>query len=486
MTHSTIIMYTISSEVVTIRKVELRMNEQAKYETIKKLVETNGNKQRAAVTLGCTVRQVNRLIKAYREKGKAAFVHGNRDRKPACTVPDSVRRDILCLYDTKYEGANLRHFTELLKEHEEICVSETFVRSLLLEEAILSPKARKSTRKKLKDRLRDEQAQTKSKRKQEAIQNKIATVDTPHLRRPRCANFGEMLQMDASPHQWFGGITTHLHAAIDDATGMVVGAYFDTQETLNGYYRVFQQVLKNYGIPYMFYTDRRTVFEYKKLDEKERDLSKNTLTQFGYACKQLGVELKVTSIPQAKGRVERLFGTLQSRLPIELRLAGITTIEQANEFLPRYLDKFNRQFALSPHSIKSVFETQPTSEEINLFLAILTERKVDAGHCIRYENHYYKLVDRHGMETCYHKGTSAMVIKTLDGTLYSSVDKEIYVLEEIPEHERKSRYFSTKKELEKSKEKKPRYIPSMEHPWRKCNYMKYVYAMVGKEEQWAS
>ena len=204
MTHSTIIMYTISSEVVTIRKVELRMNEQVKYETIKKLVETNGNKQRAAVTLGCTVRQVNRLIKAYREKGKTAFVHGNRGRKPACTVPDSVRRDILCLYDTKYEDANLRHFTELLKEHEEICVSETFVRSLLLEEAILSPKARKSTRKKMKYRLRDEQAQTKSKRKQGAIQNKIATVDTPHLRRPRCANFGEMLQMDASPHQWFG------------------------------------------------------------------------------------------------------------------------------------------------------------------------------------------------------------------------------------------------------------------------------------------
>ena len=479
-------MYTISSEVVEIRKVTLRMNEQVKYETIKKLVETNGNKQRAAVTLGCTVRQVNRLIKAYNENGKAAFVHGNRGRKPACTIPDQVRRDILCLYDTKYEGANLRHFTELLKEHEGICVSETFVRNLLLEEDIPSPKARRSTIKQLKRRLQDKQAQTKSKKKQEAIQNKIATVDHPHLRRPRCANFGEMLQMDASPHQWFGGITTHLHAAIDDATGTVVGAYFDTQETLNGYYRVFQQVLENYGIPYMFYTDRRTVFEYKKLDEKEQNLSKNTLTQFGYACKQLGVELKVTSIPQAKGRVERLFGTLQSRLPIELRLAGITTIEQANAFLPRYLDKFNRQFALSPHCIKSVFETQPTPEEINLFLAVLTERKVDAGHCIRYENRYYKLVDRHGMDTCYHKGTSVMVIKTLDGTLYSSVDKEIYVLEEIPAHERKSRYFSTTKELEKSREKKPKYIPDMEHPWRRCNFMKYVYAMTCKEEQWAS
>lgn len=224
------------------------MNEQVKYETTKKLVETNGNKQRAAVTLVCTVRHVNRLIEAYREKGKAAFVHGNRGRKPACTVTAQVRRSILCLYDTKYEGANLSHFTELLKEHEDICVSETFIRNLMLEETILSPRAHKSTRKKLKDRLRDEQAQAKSKKKQEEIQNKIATVETPYLRRPRCAKFGEMLQMDASSHIWFGGITTHLHAAIDDATSMVVGAYFDTQETLNGYYRVFQQILENYGI----------------------------------------------------------------------------------------------------------------------------------------------------------------------------------------------------------------------------------------------
>lgn len=468
-----------------IRKVELRMNEQEKYEVIKKLVETNGNKQRAAVTLGCTVRTVNRLIRRYRQEGKAAFRHGNRSRKPACTIADSSRNEILCLYDTKYADANFRHFAQLLEENENIKVSDSFLRKLFFDNGILSPKARKSTKKKLKAILQAQNDSAKTKKQKEQLQKAIAIVDEPHLRRPRCANFGEMLQMDASPYRWFSEQITHLHAAIDDATGAIVGAYFDTQETLNGYYNVFHQILTDYGIPYMFYTDRRTVFDYKRLNNSEKDLSKNTLTQFGYACKQLGVDLKVTSVPQAKGRIERLFGTLQSRLPIEMRLAGITTIEQANEFLKSYLSKFNRQFALPIHTTKSVFENQPSQEKLNLFLAVITERKVDAGHCIKYYGKHYKLVDDQGMVICYHKGTSVMVIKAFDNSLFASVVDKVYVLEEIPAHEKVSRNFNTSKEYAESKKLKKRYIPDMAHPWRKENFMKYVHTMVGHETDWA-
>ena len=123
------------------------------------------------------------------------------------------------------------------------------------------------------------------------------------------------------------------------------GAYFTPQETLEGYYNVFHQILTNYGIPACFYTDKRTVFEYKR--KGSSSLEKDTFTQFGYACKQLGVEIKTTSIPEAKGRVERMFGTLKSRLPIELRLADVTTLEQANEFLVSYVEEFNAKFALA-------------------------------------------------------------------------------------------------------------------------------------------
>ncbi len=477
-------MYTISSEVVKIRKVELRMNEQQKYEVIKKLVETNGNKKRAAVTLGCTVRTVNRLINRYKQKGKQGFQHGNRSRKPACAIPESTRNEILCLYDTKYADANFRHFAQLLEENESIKVSDTFLRGLFFENAILSPKARKATKKKLKTHLQVQKNNEKSKKKQEELQTTILLVDEPHLRRPRCANFGEMLQMDASPHCWFGKQVTHLHAAIDDATGTITGAYFDTQETLHGYYNVFHQILTDYGIPYMFYTDRRTVFEYKKSNEKKKDISKNTLTQFGYACKQLGVELKVTSVPQAKGRIERLFGTLQSRLPVEMRIAGVTTIEQANEFLKHYLKKFNSQFALPIDTNKSVFENQPSPEKINLILSVIAERKVDAGHCIRYNHKHYKLLDDQGMTDCYRKGTAVMVIKAFDGSLFASVGDKVYVLEEIPDHEEVSRYFNTQKKYSESMKPKKRYIPDMNHPWRKDNFMKYVKMMEGREENW--
>jgi hypothetical protein len=136
----------------------------------------------------------------------------------------------------------------------------------------------------------------------------------------------------------------------------------------------------------MFYTDKRTVFEYRQ--KKLPDLEDNTFTQFGYACRQLGIEIKTTSIPQAKGRVERMFQTLQLRLPIELRLAGITTLEQANEFLKSYLKEFNAKFALSIDNTKSVFEKQPSEEKINLILAVLTERKIDSGHSIRFNKRY--------------------------------------------------------------------------------------------------
>lgn len=189
--------------------------------------------------------------------------------------------------------------------------------------------------------------------------------------------------MDASVYVWFGDVKAYLHLDVDDCTGRIVGSYFTPQETLKGYYNVFHQIL-TYGIPACFYTDRRTVFEYKR--KGSSSLEKDTFTQFGYACKQLGVEIKTTSIPEAKGRVERMFSTLKSRLPIELRLAGVTTLEQANEFLTTYIETFNAKFALAFNHNQSVFETQPNHEKINLTLAVITNRTIDNGHSIRFDN----------------------------------------------------------------------------------------------------
>ena len=446
------------------------MDEQRKYEVIKKLVDSQGNKDRAAMTLGISRRQVDRLIAAYKVKGKAAFVHGNRGRKPAITIPADVRNSVVDLYRTKYFETNFVHFTELLKRNEGISLSVSSVSSFLEAEGILSPRVTKAKKKRIKKALEQKKASAKIKREADEIQTNIVAVEDAHSRHPRCAYFGELEQMDASPYEWFGTGKTTLHIAVDDATGMITGAYFDRQETLKGYYAVYAQILRRYGIPYKFFTDRRTVFTYRK--KNAPDIGEDTCTQFAYACRQLGTEIEYSSVPQAKGRVERMFETLQSRLPVELRLAGVTDTDAANEFLDSYIDEFNARFALPPHHIKSVFEKQPSEETINLTLAVLTQRTVDSGHCIQFNKRHYRMVNSRGVQEHYLKGTKAMVIQALDGSLFCSVnDKTVYALDEIPLHEKKSKDLDA--DYQKPTPQK-RHIPPMSHPWRSKSFWKFV------------
>jgi hypothetical protein len=449
--------------------VELNLKEQQKYEIIKKLIETNGNKNTAALKLSCTRRHINRIIIGYKSEGKNFFIHGNRGRKPSHALTEEAKASILDFYRTKYYDANFTHYSELLEKREKTTVSTSTVRSILMGNDILSPRVTRVVKKRARLQLEAKKKSAVSKKDLEKIEQNIILLEDAHPRRPRCALFGEMIQMDASVHHWFGTEKTHLHIAVDDSTGSIVGAYFDVQETLKGYYNVFYQILKNHGIPYMFYTDRRTVFEYK--NKKSASIETDTFTQFGYACKQLGVEIKTTSIPQAKGRVERIFETLQSRLPIELRLAGATSLAQANIFLASYLQEYNARFALPINNTKSAFEKQPDEAQINQTLAVIAERKVDAGHCIRFENKFFKTVDLNGYPVYYHKGTTALVIKAFDGRKYATINEKVYELDEIPLHEHTSRNFDFNKAFEKPRK---RYIPTMSHPWKQGTFSSFV------------
>lgn len=451
------------------RKVILTMNEGKRFEVIKKLVDTNGNKKNAALKLSCSERHINRMIAGYKRDGKSYFIHGNRGRTPIHAIPNDVKQTILDLYRNKYYDTNFTHCTELLKRYEGISISVSTLNSILEREYLLSPKATRSKKRKTKQLLKHLKTQTKSKKKLAELQSNIVAIEDAHSRRPRCAYFGEMLQMDASLHEWFGARKSQLHVAIDDTSGSILGAYFDEQETLKGYYNIFHQVLTNYGIPYQFFTDNRTVFEYKQ--KNAPSIEEDTYTQFAYACKQLGVEVKTSSIPQAKGRVERLFQTLQSRLPVELRLAGINTLSEANVFLNSYIKEYNAKFALESNLIKSVFEKQPTLEEINLILSVLTERKIDNGHCLKFKNAYYKTLDKNGYQVHFYKGTKAMVIEAFDGNKYCCIDENIYALDAIPSHEKLSKNFDLT--LKQNKTIK-RNIPAMHHPWRRQEFWRFV------------
>ena len=315
------------------RKVELRMNELEKYKIIKELVDHNGNKNRASEKLGLSRRQIDRLIVIYKEKGKSGFIHGNRGKCPFKTLDKSISEDIILLYKTKYQDFNFTHFREYLDEKENIHVSYKCVYNILTKEDILSPRARKKTKREFtKQRLLQEKKinSTMQEEQIESIVSHEVALEDSHPRGEKPKYFGEVIEQDGSIHAWFGGFKSCLHLAIDKATSTIVGAWFDRQETLNGYYNVFYQILTNYGIPYKFLTDNRTVFNYMSLNPDKRTSDKDVLTQYGYACKQLGIELNTTSVSQAKGLIERTNGTFQGRLVQELRLNRLLLMMQTN------------------------------------------------------------------------------------------------------------------------------------------------------------
>lgn len=455
------------------RKVELNMKEKQKYEKIKEYVDHGGNKNRIALQLNISKRQVNRLIIKYKEKGKSAFVHGNCSRKPVNALDKSISEDIILLYKNKYYDFNFNHFKEYLEDEENIKVSYDFIYKTLSRANILSPKARKKTKreyarkkllneKKINLTMSDEQIN-------ELINHEI-TLEDSHPRKEKPKYFGEIIEQDGSIHLWFGDKKSCLHLAADKATNTIVGGWFDKQETLNGYYHVFYQILTNYGIPYKFITDNRTVFNYMSLNPDKRTSDKDVLTQYGYACKQLGVDLETTSVSQAKGLIERDNGTFQGRLVQELRLNNITTIDEANSYLTEvFIPKFNAKFALNYKMFESVFEQSPSTEKINYTLAVLTPRKIDNGNSIKYYGQYYQPYLNNELK-CFVPKTDCLVIKAFNGDLLVTIDEQVLELKELSRNERFSKNFD---EIVEKKEKK-KYIPPMSHPWKLKSFLKQI------------
>lgn len=452
------------------RKVNLRMNEQSKYDVIKRVANNEISCKRASVCLNLSLRSIYRLVKVYNTKGKEGFIHGNRDRKPISSISDEIKNKIIKLYKEKYYDCNFKFFMELLSKKENINISYYPLYNILTDNKFLSPKARRKTVKNYNKSL-------KAKKENNANLNDVelnylaeTNLDDNvnyHPRKSRAKYFGELIQMDACQDYWFGNTKTQLHAAIDDATGRILALYFDTQETLNGYYHLFYDILTKYGIPAKFLTDNRTVFYYNRLKNPKPE--NDTLTQFSYACKVLGTVIETSSIPQVKGRVERLFNTLLGRLPALLRIAGITTIDAANAFLKGYITDFNKQFAVPDNYIQSVFEKQEDINKINYALSIISTRKVDKGSTIKYKNKYYQFYND-GSLVAINPGEACCVMETFNGELVAAIGETVYDLFEFERNKKVSNNFDT----ETKKEDKPKrtYKPDPSHPWGYKSYVK--------------
>ena len=260
------------------------------------------NRSETAQALRLSERQITRLSKELKEEGESALIHQNTGRKPAHALTSEVKNRIVEIRKRDvYQKCNVRHFKELLEREHEIALSYSALYNLLKEAGIESPKKHRKTVK--------------------------------HRRRKRKARAGELLQIDATPFDWLSiGIPFALHGSIDDATGKLTGLYMTQNECLQGYFEVSRQTILGFGVPLSMYSDKHTIFRSPLTGKKEELGEEANLTQFGRALAELGVNIIHAHSPQAKGRIERVWNTLQSRLPVEFRLAGVSTIEEANRF----------------------------------------------------------------------------------------------------------------------------------------------------------
>ncbi|VBB06112.1 integrase catalytic core [Lucifera butyrica] len=335
---------------------------------MQKLVDGDFTLAQAASSLGLSNRQVIRLKKGFIQEGPAVLIHKNTNCKPAHALGDELAAKIISLKQSElYRDANFLHFQELLSRHENITISYSALHSLLTKAKIQSPKKRRRFK--------------------------------PHRRRKRKLQEGLLIQMDATPFEWFGsGDKYALHGAIDDATGKIVGLYLTKNECLMGYWEVTRQIVLNHGIPVSLYTDRHAIFlstVATRLSVEDQLAGKVINdTQFGRAMNELGITIIPARSPQAKGRVERLWETLQSRLPIEFKLAGISTIDQANEFLLKYIPLFNQMFAVEPVNAVSAFRTVSSKLNIDTVLCVKLTRSVDAGGVFSFYNKHFKVITK--------------------------------------------------------------------------------------------
>lgn len=326
--------------------------------------------KQVATALGISERRVKQIKKEVKENGIKSIQHGNRGRKPKNTISDETKSKILGLRQSyEYEISNFKHFQELLSERENINISYSALYKILRQAGIKSPKKHRKTK--------------------------------SHHRRKRKAAEGMMLQADGTPFDWFeNGQKYSLHGFIDDATGKVTGLYMCKNECLLGYLEVLRQTLENHRIPISLYPDKYSVFfPPKKVDdhitiEEQLNGRQKGITQFGRIVEELGIEMFPASSPQAKGRIERLWETLQSRLVTEFRINHITTIEQANEFLKVYIEKYNSKFSVAVSSSKSVFLKLPKRYNLDELLCVKFERTIDNAGVFSLHNSKFQVLDK--------------------------------------------------------------------------------------------
>jgi len=381
----------------------------------------------AGEVLGLSERQVRRLVTRIKEEGSEGLIHRGRGRRSVRKMPDEVASEIQRVVEERYPdfGPTLAH--EKLTERHHLKLSTETVRKLMIAEGLWKPKKAKKV--------------------------------IVHQMRERRACFGELVQIDGSPHDWFEGRSPActLLVFIDDATGRLVELFFTPGETTDSYWAAMRRYLPRYGKPRALYSDKNSIFRVNAPGA----VSGTGLTQFGRSMKELGVEVICANTPQAKGRVENVNGTLQDRLVKEMRLAGISGIEEANPWLPTFMADFNTRFEVVPHSSHDAHRPLLSSDDLDHCFTWQETRTLSKNLTLQYKKVIYQIQSkrpgyamRHARVTvCENEKGEIEILYKGRSLPFNIFQKQERQAEEV-----------TSKSLDKALKKV--WKPPENHPWR--------------------
>ncbi len=414
----------------------MSIKELSRLEVMEKLRSRSLNQSQAADILGISIRQVKRLIRAFKAEGAKGLISRKRGSKSNHQLPEEVKKRALELISEKYAdfGPTLAH--EKLKEVYGIKISVGSVRNLMISHDIWEAK--------------------KIKR------NRIFQMRT---RRPR---EGEMVQVDGSEHAWFEerGPKCTLLVFIDDATGALKELRFAKSESIFSYFDATRNYIENHGRPLAFYSDKHGVFRVNK----NGALSGTGITQFGRAMKELDIRMIFANSPQAKGRVERSNRVLQDRLVKELRLQNISTIEAANAFLPTFIEDYNHRFAVIPQNPTNAHRPLLKTHDLEQIFTIKQERHLSKNLTLQHSNIIYQIISN--KQSYALRNAKVIVSENSEGEIkicYKGNELEygIYHLQEKQGNVVEAKLLESEWESAVKKQEKKKYKPPRNHPWKR-------------------
>jgi len=416
-----------------------------RYDIIKRLIRKEINGTKAANLLSLSIRQTKRLKVDVIENGPSALQHGNRGKPSHNCILDQEKAKIIKLLHKHYYDFGPTLATEKLDENHNIKKDSKTIRQIMINEKLWKPK----------------------NKKKKGIHRSW---------RQRKDNYGEMLQFDGSYEHWFedrcGSGEACLLASVDDATGKVTKAKFDKHEGVIPVMGFWKEYIEEHGKPRSIYLDRFSTYSMNHKLAKENH---NTLTQFQRALDELHIEPILAHSPQAKGRVERLFSTLQDRLIKELRLANISTIKEANEFLKIYLPKYNAKFAVEPHAKTNLHKQLLIKEKKKLssILSRQTQRTIQNDYVIAHNKEWYQITKDQPINV-YQKDKVIMEERT-DNTIHIRLKGKHLNYKVLPARPPKAKNSDwviqkTQEQINQSKAHKP----PTNHPWRQVFHIETV------------